>query len=311
MNENLTPVEELDDSLFEKLPDSEKNQEFVAMESKTYLRDAWERFKKNRLALASLVFLVIMVLMAVFVPIFSPYSYADQNLNEVNLMPCLKHLLGTDKFGRDILTRLMYGARISLSVGFVAAFLNLIIGVVYGGIAGYVGGKTDMIMMRIIDCIYAIPSMLYVILIMLVFGSNMYSVLLGICISSWIGMARQVRTQIQTLKQQEFAMAAYVIGASKKRILFKHLVINSMGPIVVSATMMVPEAIFTEAFLAFIGIGISLPQASWGTLCNEARQLLQTEPIQIIWPTAAICLTVLALNFIGDGIGEALDPKKK
>ena len=311
MNENLTPVEELDDSLFEKLPDSEKNQEFVAMESKTYLRDAWERFKKNRLALASLVFLVIMVLMAVFVPIFSPYSYADQNLNEVNLMPCLKHLLGTDKFGRDILTRLMYGARISLSVCFVAAFLNLIIGVVYGGIAGYVGGKTDMIMMRIIDCIYAIPSMLYVILIMLVFGSNMYSVLLGICISSWIGMARQVRTQIQTLKQQEFAMAAYVIGASKKRILFKHLVINSMGPIVVSATMMVPEAIFTEAFLAFIGIGISLPQASWGTLCNEARQLLQTAPIQIIWPTAAICLTVLALNFIGDGIGEALDPKKK
>ena len=168
-----------------------------------------------------------------------------------------------------------------------------------------------MVMMRIIDCIYSIPSMLYVILIMLVLGSNIYSVLVGISISSWIGMARQVRTQIQTLKQQEFAMAAYVIGASKKRILFKHLIINSMGPIVVSATMMVPDAIFTEAFLAFIGIGISLPHASWGTLCNEARAQLTQYPIQIIWPVMAICLTVLALNFIGDGVGEALDPKKK
>ena len=300
----------ISDDMFAPLPEEERNSEFIAMDSKTYLQDAWGRFKKNKLALISLIFLGIMILLAIFVPIISPYTY-DGMSDDVNIMPCMAHLLGTDKFGRDILTRLMYGARISVMVGFLAAILNLIIGVVYGGIAGYAGGKVDMVMMRIIDCIYSIPSMLYVILIMLVLGSNIYSVLVGISISSWIGMARQVRTQIQTLKQQEFAMAAYVIGASKKRILFKHLIINSMGPIVVSATMMVPDAIFTEAFLAFIGIGISLPQASWGTLCNEARAQLTQYPIQIIWPVMAICLTVLALNFIGDGVGEALDPKKK
>ena len=300
----------ISDDMFAPLPEEERNSEFIAMDSKTYLQDAWGRFKKNKLALISLIFLGIMILLAIFVPIISPYTY-DGMSDDVNIMPCMAHLLGTDKFGRDILTRLMYGARISLMVGFLAAILNLIIGVVYGGIAGYAGGKVDMVMMRIIDCIYSIPSMLYVILIMLVLGSNIYSVLVGISISSWIGMARQVRTQIQTLKQQEFAMAAYVIGASKKRILFKHLIINSMGPIVVSATMMVPDAIFTEAFLAFIGIGISLPQASWGTLCNEARAQLTQYPIQIIWPVMAICLTVLALNFIGDGVGEELDPKKK
>ena len=300
----------ISDDMFAPLPEEERNSEFIAMDSKTYLQDAWGRFKKNKLALISLIFLGIMILLAIFVPIISPYTY-DGMSDDVNIMPCMAHLLGTDKFGRDVLTRLMYGARISLMVGFLAAILNLIIGVVYGGIAGYAGGKVDMVMMRIIDCIYSIPSMLYVILIMLVLGSNIYSVLVGISISSWIGMARQVRTQIQTLKQQEFAMAAYVIGASKKRILFKHLIINSMGPIVVSATMMVPDAIFTEAFLAFIGIGISLPQASWGTLCNEARAQLTQYPIQIIWPVMAICLTVLALNFIGDGVGEALDPKKK
>ena len=300
----------ISDDMFAPLPEEERNSEFIAMDSKTYLQDAWGRFKKNKLALISLIFLGIMILLAIFVPIISPYTY-DGMSDDVNIMPCMAHLLGTDKFGRDILTRLMYGARISLMVGFLAAILNLIIGVVYGGIAGYAGGKVDMVMMRIIDCIYSIPSMLYVILIMLVLGSNIYSVLVGISISSWIGMARQVRTQIQTLKQQEFAMAAYVIGASKKRILFKHLIINSMGPIVVSATMMVPDAIFTEAFLAFIGIGISLPQASWGTLCNEARAQLTQYPIQIIWPVMAICLTVLVLNFIGDGVGEALDPKKK
>ena len=300
----------ISDDMFAPLPEEERNSEFIAMDSKTYLQDAWGRFKKNKLALISLIFLGIMILLAIFVPIISPYTY-DGMSDDVNIMPCMAHLLGTDKFGRDILTRLMYGARISLMVGFLAAILNLIIGVVYGGIAGYAGGQVDMVIMRLSDCIYSIPSMLYVILIMLVLGSNIYSVLVGISISSWIGMARQVRTQIQTLKQQEFAMAAYVIGASKKRILFKHLIINSMGPIVVSATMMVPDAIFTEAFLAFIGIGISLPQASWGTLCNEARAQLTQYPIQIIWPVMAICLTVLALNFIGDGVGEALDPKKK
>ena len=268
--------------------------------------------KKNRLALAGLIFLGVMIVLAIVVPMVSPYTYDAQDLDLRNALPSAAHPLGTDKLGRDILVRLMFGARISLAVGFVAAFLNLIIGVVYGGIAGYAGGKVDMVMMRIVDCIYSIPSMLYVILIMMVFGSNIGSVLLGICISSWIGMARQVRTQVQTLKQQEFALAVfYVIGAGRARILFKHLIINCMGPIIVSTTLMVPDAIFTESFLAFIGIGISLPQASWGTLASEARSVIQSYPLQIVWPVAAICLTVLSLNFIGDGVGEALDPKNR
>ena len=301
----------LDDSMFEPLDSSEKNNEFIAVESKTYLQDAWRRFKKNKMALFGLIFLILITLAAIIIPMVSPFTYDGQDLANRNALPNMVHLMGTDKLGRDIMVRVMYGARISLTIGFVAAFLNLIIGVIYGGISGFVGGKVDMIMMRIVDCIYAIPSMLYVILIMMIFGSNMFSVLLGISISSWVGMARQVRSQIQTLKQQEFSMAAFVIGASKKRILFKHLIINCMGPIIVSATLMVPNAIFTESFLSFIGIGISAPQASWGTLASEARGLVQSYPVQIIWPVAAICLTMLSLNFIGDGFGEALDPKKR
>lgn len=301
----------LDDSMFEPLDSSEKNNEFIAVESKTYLQDAWRRFKKNKLALFGLIFLILITLAAIIIPMVSPFTYDGQDLANRNALPNMVHLMGTDKLGRDIMVRVMYGARISLTIGFVAAFLNLIIGVIYGGISGFVGGKVDMIMMRIVDCIYAIPSMLYVILIMMIFGSNMFSVLLGISISSWVGMARQVRSQIQTLKQQEFSMAAFVIGASKKRILFKHLIINCMGPIIVSATLMVPNAIFTESFLSFIGIGISAPQASWGTLASEARGLVQSYPVQIIWPVAAICLAMLSLNFIGDGFGEALDPKKR
>lgn len=301
----------LDDSMFEPLDSSEKNNEFIAVESKTYLQDAWRRFKKNKLALFGLIFLILITLAAIIIPMVSPFTYDGQDLANRNALPNMVHLMGADKLGRDIMVRVMYGARISLTIGFVAAFLNLIIGVIYGGISGFVGGKVDMIMMRIVDCIYAIPSMLYVILIMMIFGSNMFSVLLGISISSWVGMARQVRSQIQTLKQQEFSMAAFVIGASKKRILFKHLIINCMGPIIVSATLMVPNAIFTESFLSFIGIGISAPQASWGTLASEARGLVQSYPVQIIWPVAAICLTMLSLNFIGDGFGEALDPKKR
>ena len=301
----------LDDSMFEPLDSSEKNNEFIAVESKTYLQDAWRRFKKNKLALFGLIFLILITLAGIIIPMVSPFTYDGQDLANRNALPNMVHLMGTDKLGRDIMVRVMYGARISLTIGFVAAFLNLIIGVIYGGISGFVGGKVDMIMMRIVDCIYAIPSMLYVILIMMIFGSNMFSVLLGISISSWVGMARQVRSQIQTLKQQEFSMAAFVIGASKKRILFKHLIINCMGPIIVSATLMVPNAIFTESFLSFIGIGISAPQASWGTLASEARGLVQSYPVQIIWPVAAICLTMLSLNFIGDGFGEALDPKKR
>ena len=304
-------VSEIPDELFATLSDDEKDSEFVAVESKTYFQDAWGRFKKNKLALIGLVFILLMVIGAIGVPMVSPYSYDAQDMLSRNSSPSWAHPFGTDKFGRDILVRVMYGARISLSVGFAAAALNLVSGVVYGGICGYIGGKLDMILMRIVDILYSVPTLLYVILIMLVFGSNIFSVLLAICISSWVGMARQVRAQVMSLKQQEFSLAAYVIGASKPRILFKHLIINCMGPIIVNTTMMVPSAIFTEAFLAFVGIGISFPMASWGTMANEARAQMMLYPMQIVWPVAAICLTMLSLHFIGDAMSEARDPKKR
>lgn len=296
---------------FEPLPAEEKNAEFIAMESKTFFQDAWRNFRRNKLALVSLCFLLLMCLLAIFVPIFSPYTYDGMDTTALNQLPSLQHWFGTDKFGRDIFVRVMFGARISLAVGFSAAAINMVIGIIYGGIAGYVGGKADLIMMRVVDMLYSIPSLLYIILIMLVFGSNMFSVLLGICISSWVGMARLVRTQVMSLKEQEFSLAAFVMGASRARILFKHLIVNSIGPIIVSLTLMVPSAIFQESFLGFVGIGISAPMSSWGTLANEARMVLNSYPIQIVWPVLSICLTMLALNFLGDGLGEALDPKKR
>lgn len=309
-NELNRPLQ-LPPDAFDPLPEEERNAEFIAVESRTFFQDAWRNFRRNRVALVSLCFIVLMCLLAIFVPILSPYTYDGMDTSALNQLPSLQHWFGTDKFGRDIFVRVMYGARISLSVGFAAAGINLVIGVIYGGIAGYVGGKVDLIMMRVVDMIYSIPSLLYIILIMLVFGSNMFSVLLGICVSSWVGMARLVRTQVMSLKEQEFSLAAAVMGAGRSRILFKHLIINSIGPIIVSLTMMVPSAIFQESFLGFVGIGISAPMSSWGTLANEARMVLNSYPIQILWPVLSICLTMLALNFLGDGLGEALDPKKR
>lgn len=302
--------EELSDDMFELLDDSEKNSEFIAIESKTFARDAWDRFKKNKLALAGLIFLVVMVLCAIFIPIFSPYTFEGQDMMNRHALPSLAHPFGTDKLGRDILVRVMYGARISLSIGFITAFINLVIGIVYGGVSGYVGGKLDMIMMRFIDVIYAVPSLLYVVLILMIFGNSIASMILAICLTSWIQMARQVRTQVMSLKEMEFALAAKVIGASNWRILLKHLIVNALGPIIVCLTMMVPSAIFTESFLSFVGVGLDPTIPSWGKLANDCRAVIWTDPVEIIWPVAAICLTILSLNFVGDGIGEALENKR-
>ena len=258
---------------FAPIDPAKKNSEFIAVESKSFWRAAWGRFCKNPMAVLGLVVIIIMALVSVFGPIFSPYAYDAQDTANRYAGFSLEHLLGTDKFGRDIFTRLCYGGRISLSIGFGAAVINTVLGVVIGGLCGYIGGKFDTVVMRIVDIIYAMPSMIYVILIMMVFGSNVRSILIGICIPGWIGMARQVRSQLIALKEQEFAMAALVIGAGDARILFRHLVINAVGPIIVQVTFLVPNAIFTEAFLSFIGIGISAPMASWGSMAQDARQV--------------------------------------
>ena len=311
MEENRVMDIELTPDMFEKLDDSKKNSEKISYESKTYLADAWNRFKANKLGLIGLCFLALMAICSILIPILSKYTYDGQDMANTFAGPSMEHFLGTDRFGRDVLVRIMYGGRISLSVGFSAAIISLLVGVTYGAVAGYIGGKVDMVMMRIVDALYSIPDMLYLIMITVVMGSNFLSIILGICISSWMGMARQVRAQVMTLKEQEFSLAAFVLGASKSCILLKHLIINSMGPIIVSFSMLVPSSIFYEATLGFLGIGLSAPKASWGTLANDARAMISSQPLQVVWPILAICLTMLALNFIGDGLGDALDPKKK
>ncbi len=219
-------------------------------------------------------------------------------------------LLGSDHVGRDVLARLMYGARISLTVAFIAALVNLFIGVTYGSVSGFRGGAVDEVMMRIVDIINSIPLMIYVILLMVLLNkSNIWTIILTLGSVYWVGMARLVRGQIISLKNQEFVLAARVIGVSQGKIISRHLIPNALGPILVSLTMMIPTAIFTEAFLSFIGIGISAPQASWGTMANEAISMLQTQPYLLVLPSLAIGLTVLSFNFLGDGLRAALDPR--
>ena len=219
------------------------------------------------------------------------------------------NLFGTDQLGRDVLARQLYGARISLTVAFVATLVNLFIGVFYGGISGYLGGRVDLVMMRIVEVISTIPLTLYVILMMVVLNSGFFSVVLAIGTVYWVDMARIVRGQILTLKEQDYVAAARTMGASTGRILTRHLLPNTIGPILVTLTMLIPSAIFIESFMSFIGLGVTPPQASWGTLTSEAVETLRAYPYQLFFPAAAISLTMFAFNFLGDGLRDALDPR--
>ena len=221
------------------------------------------------------------------------------------------YLLGTDHLGRDILSRLMYGTRISLLVAFIAAAVNMVIGIFYGGISGYIGGQTDAVMMRIVDIISTIPLTLYVILIKVCLDDGFLSIVIALSSVYWVDMARVVRGQVLSLKNQEFVMAARTIGSSTLSILTNHLIPNAMGPILVTVTMLIPSAIFMEAFMSFIGIGIAPPLASLGTMCNDATDALRTNPYQLFLPALEICLIMFAFNFVGDGLRDALDPKLK
>jgi oligopeptide transport system permease protein len=228
-------------------------------------------------------------------------------------VPNKTYVLGTDNLGRDLLVRLMMGARISLLVAFIAAFANLVIGILYGGISAYLGGNVDNVMMRIVDIIATIPLTLYVILIMVILNNNSGFLSIVIALGSvyWVDMARVVRGQILSVKEQDFVHAAKTMGTSTWNILIKHLIPNAMGPIIVTVTMLIPSAIFIEAFMSFIGLGVSPPMASWGTMCNDALQALRTNPYQLFTPSFAICLTMFGFNFVGDGLRDALDPKLK
>lgn len=281
----------------------------AARPNTTYHQDAWRRLKKNKLAMLGLYTIIAIIVIAVIGPLLSPLSYSDQNLNETNRPPSSDHWFGTDNLGRDLFIRVLYGARISLSIGIVASLINLTIGVAYGGIAGYLGGRIDRIMMNIVDVLYGIPVLLYVILLMVILTPGLTNIFIALGISYWLGMARIVRGQILSLKEQEYILAARTIGAGKWRILFNHLIPNSLGPIIITMTLAIPEAIFTEAFLSFIGLGVAAPMASWGVLASEGVASLRSYPFQLFFPAIAISITMLAFNFLGDGLRDALDPR--
>ena len=307
----------IDKSEFTPLTAEEKEVEAVVRPSTGYWKDAWQRLLRDKMAIASLVVILLIVLGAIFVPIFSKYTYDATNLSLVNSKPSAEHWFGTDSLGRDIFVRVFNGARYSLIIAVVAAFINLVIGILYGGIAGYFGGAVDNVLMRIVDVIYSIPLTIYVIIFMTIFnkpgqsGSGLWTIILALSISYWIGMARIVRGDVLQLKQQEFVLAARSLGVSKFKILIRHLIPNCIGSIMVTLTLLIPEAVFTEAFLSFIGLGLTPPTASLGTLANEAMVAIYTYPYQLVPPAVVICLIILAFNLFGDGLSDALDPKNK
>jgi oligopeptide transport system permease protein len=301
----------IDKQLFEPLRAEDGYKDKIVRPSEAYFQDAWRRLKQNKVAMVALFGLCFLIIFVLVVPMIYKYDYIMNNMELTNARPGGGHIFGTDNLGRDLLARVLYGSKISLSVGIVSALINLIIGVVYGGISGYYGGNVDNIMMRIVDIIWSVPVTLYVILLMVVMGSSIVNIYIALGISFWAGMARIVRGQILTLKEQEFILAARALGARDFRIILRHLVPNSMGPIIVTLTLSIPNAIFTEAFLSFIGLGVSPPQTSLGMLCNEALSGYKSYPYQLIVPAAAICLIMLTFNLLGDGLRDALDPKMR
>lgn len=302
-------LDKRDGKLWQPLPPELQSPEKVIRPSLTYFQDAWRRFRRNPTAMLGLALVVAVVILALAGPAISSHSYWAQDLDRTNQPPGAKHFFGTDSLGRDLFVRVMMGGRISLLVSVITTFTSCAAGILYGGFAGYVGGRADNIMMRVVDIIWTIPLMLYAILLMVWLGTGLHNILIAIGLVYWVNMARIVRGQIMNLKEQEFVLAALVQGASPWRILTRHLIPNSMGPILVTATMMIPGAVFTESFLSFIGLGISAPLASWGSLCSDAMGALRSYPYQLFFPAIFICVTMLGFNFVGDGLRDALDPK--
>ena len=303
-NMNLSP------EMFEPAAKSEQKAALVR-ESVSFWKDVWRRIKKDKLAMIGLCVVIFITLIAILAPVLTPYDYATQDLYNQNQLPSAEHYFGTDQFGRDVFTRVLYGARISMTVAYVSTITTLFIGALYGGISGFVGGKVDLVMMRIVEILSGIPSMLYLILFMVKLGPGLHTIILSMSITGWLGMARMVRAQVIGLKNMEYVLAVRTLGVSETKILLKHLIPNSLGVIIVNLTLAVPSAIFNEAFLSFLGLGVSAPTASWGVLANEALSLYMLYPHQLLFPCLAICITIMAFNFLGDGLRDALDPKMR
>ena len=272
-------------------------------------RDALIRLTTNKLSLFSLIYISLLVVVAIITPFIALYDYAYQDLALGASAPSSDHLLGTDTLGRDLLTRMMYGSRISLMVGFLATSVALVIGVIWGTVAGFSGGKTDAVMMRIVDTLYGIPFIILIILLMVIFGRNLILLFLAIGAVEWLTMARIVRSQVLNLSKQEFILSAEAMGVSKLSIIFRHLIPNAMGPVIVYATLTVPQIMLLESFLSFLGLGVQPPLSSWGLLIRDGAVSMEEYWWLLIFPSLAFSLTLFSLNFIGDGLRDAIDPR--
>jgi oligopeptide transport system permease protein len=300
---------ELKPEQFKHIGINEEKSQAIVRPSMTYWQDAWRRLKKNPIAMLSLYFIILLAIMAFVGPMMSPYTYFENNLMNADKWPNAQHWFGTDSLGRDLWERVWEGAKVSLFIGIVTALINSVVGTLIGGASGFFGGKLDMFIMRAIDVIIALPPLIFAILIMLYLGSGLMPIILAFAITGWLGLARLVRGQVLSLKEQEFVLAAKTLGASSSRLIIRHLIPNTLGVIIVSLTFAIPGAIFGEAFLSFIGLGIAAPKTSWGQLSSNGILAMQSYPYQMIIPSIFISLTMLALQLLGDGLRDALDPR--
>ena len=283
--------------------------ESISRPSLSFWSDAWRRLRKNKSAFFAMCLVLLYTLLAIFAPMFSQYTQSQMDANARHALFSAAHWLGTDSTGRDLWVRIWMGARVSLSIGLISAILNMCVGAVIGGLCGYYGGKLDMIVMRIVDLLYGIPSLIITILVMMVLGKGIAPLIVAMCVVGWIGTCRFVRGEVYRLKEQEFVMAAKVMGIPDFIIIIRHTIPNIMGMLVTNLCMAIPGAIFQEAFLSYIGLGIVPPDCSWGVICKEGIQFLRYYPHEVLIPAFFVCTTMLALNLLGNGLRDAVDPK--
>ena len=265
--------------------------------------------KQRKILLFSLLYTLFLIFIAIFAPLISPYEASDQNLSLGASSPSLQHLLGTDVLGRDLFSRILYGSRISLLVGFLATFVAITIGLSYGAVSGYFGGKVDSLMMRIVDILDGLPFVIFIILILVIFGRDIYFLFISIGAFGWLSMARIVRIQVLGLRKKEFVISAQIMGASSFRILSKHVIPNVMGTVIIYSTLLVPQFMLLEAFLSFLGLGVQPPDSSWGILIREGANTMEEYWWLLIFPACLFSFTLFALNFLGDGLRDILDPR--
>src|SRR5436853_3121956 len=287
------------------------NESGEAARSSNLWRDGLRRLRRNRLAVAGGVVITLLCFVAIFADVLAPLPYTKPNFGRLNEPPSQDYPLGTDALGRDLLSRMIYGARVSMLVGLGAQVIVVLIGVPIGALSGYVGGRLDLVLTRFVDVMYAFPRLLFVILVMSMLGAGLLNIFIAIGLTGWVGIARQTRAQVLTLKEKEFVEGARALGARGWRVLTRHVLPSALTPIVVSVTFGIPEAIFTEAALSFIGVGINPPTPSWGQMVGENQQFLRSYWYLCVFPSIAIAITMLSFTFFGDGVRDALDPKMK